>query len=59
MDASNSATCLKTPPEMDPKIDQKSVKKHTGAPYGTTGPHYGLPGKALGVRLARKCTKIN
>ena len=59
LDASNRATCSKTPPKMDPKTDQKSMKKHIWAPYGTTGPHYGLLGQALGVPLAPKCTKID
>ena len=44
---------------MDPKTDKKSTKKHIWAPYGTTGPHYGLLGQALGVPLARKCNKID
>ena len=49
LDAWSNATCSTTPPRMDPKIDEKSMKKHIWAPYGTTGPHYGLLGQALGV----------
>ena len=33
-------------------------KPDLGTP-ATTEPHFGIPGKALGVPLARKCTKID
>ena len=59
LDASYNATCSKTAPKMDPKTDKESKEKHIWAPYDTTGPHCGVLGQALGVPLARKCTKID